>query len=104
MVISTKTQGKKKNLILVFSLEEYEMNLNDFELQIVLQSVRTERVKAEKDFEEAIKNVTSVKRFENDEKNSMCVVCGVAETLEVLQRFNNLIIKLENEAKKRRFY
>lgn len=70
--------------------------LSNFELEAIMQSVRSERKRVEKDFTEAIK-ISQEKHRETE-----YVVYGVAETLELLQKFNNLIIKIENELERRR--
>ena len=72
------------------------MELSNFELEVILQSVRSERKRAEKDFTEAIK-INQTRHRETE-----FIVYGVAETLEVLQKINNLITKVESELERRR--
>ena len=72
------------------------MELSNFELEVILQSVRSERKRAEKDFTQAIK-ISQTRHRETE-----FIAYGVAETLEVLQKINNLITKVESELERRR--
>lgn len=73
------------------------MELNNFELEIILGSLRRERERAEKDYIEALKKEINKNPYNHEDK--VCV--GVAESFLFLQRFNNLIIKCEDELRKR---
>lgn len=71
------------------------MELNKYELEMILQAVRNGRNHVARDFEEAIKSI------DKKLKDGECLMYGVAETLEVLQRYTNLILKLEDELMER---
>lgn len=73
------------------------MELSNYELEIILQAVRNERSQAERNYIQAMKTEMDTFKNGNDER----LLYGVADRLTVLQRFNNLMIKLEDELQKR---
>lgn len=74
------------------------MELSNWDLEIILQSVRNEREKAEKEYIKAIE--TGLDRLKYNNKDQ--VFYSVSSSLTMLQRFNNLVIKLEDELNNRR--
>lgn len=73
------------------------MELSSYELEIILQAVRTEREKAEKEYIQAINAGLDNLKYNRNER----ILGGISDSLTVLQRFNNLIIKLEDELRNR---
>lgn len=65
------------------------------ELALMLSAIKEKRVKPELDFIKAME--ISHERHDKDE----FLIVGVAETFEILQKFNNLIIKLEEELRRK---
>lgn len=73
------------------------MELNIWELEVISQAVRNEREKAEKEYMQAINTGLDKLKYNRNEQ----VIYGVSDSLTTLQRFNNLMIKLEDELRKR---
>lgn len=69
------------------------MELSNYELELILQAVRTEREKVEKEYVQAMQTALEKNKYNRDDHP----LYGVGDTLTVLQRFNNLMIKLEDE-------
>lgn len=70
------------------------MEFNLFELDIIIAGVREGRNSSEKRFVESLKKDISKSPYSDNKKNDF------AEDLFVLQRYNNLLIKLEEEYEK----
>ena len=70
------------------------MEFNLYELEIIIAGVRKERAVAEKHYVESLKKDINKSPYSNESKNEF------AEDLFILQRFNNLLIKLEEEYEK----
>jgi len=71
------------------------MQLNSVELEMILAGLRKERERATQDYVESLKQTINKNPYNTDK---VCI--GVAESLQFLQRFNNLIIKCEDELRK----
>ena len=70
------------------------MELNRYELEIILQAIRNERSKVEQEYIQGMN--AELEKIKYNRKGELTIY-GVAETLTTLQRFNNLVIKLEDE-------
>ena len=71
------------------------MYFNSLELEMILAGLRKERERATQDYVESLKQTINKTHYDTDK---VCI--GVADSLQYLQRFNNLIIKCEDELRK----
>lgn len=75
------------------------MVFNRFELEILINSIRREREKVEKDYIMSIKKELDKIKYDDNDK----ILCGIGDTSKNLQAINGILIKLENEIEKYRY-